>query len=187
MTILTGKFNWCGQLDKCYIIVGEVVLLMNNGGCWWQYQWVRPRWIPCVRSQYNYVTTSPGTIYVCIFKINLLPYTLTVTDVWKAKYVIKYDNVTDIFCLTMWDRHCGYWLMVEYRAAGGKQIQLGEELGPGPHCSTWTSHKSLRTEPHTAQGCQQCGTWQLQWIEICCINMQDSTSVPVSSILIQIH
>jgi len=28
--------------------------------------------------------------------------------------------------------------MVEYRAAGGKQIDLGKELGPGPHCSKWT-------------------------------------------------
>jgi len=25
---------------------------------------------------------------------------------------------------------------VEYRAAGGKQIELGKELGPGPCCST---------------------------------------------------
>jgi len=33
MTILTGKVNWSGQLDKRYIIVGEVVLFMNNGGC----------------------------------------------------------------------------------------------------------------------------------------------------------
>jgi hypothetical protein len=31
--------------------------------------------------------------------------------------------------------------MVEYGAAGGKQIELGRELGPEPHCSTWTSHK----------------------------------------------
>jgi len=27
--------------------------------------------------------------------------------------------------------------MVEYQAAGGKQIELGKELGPGPRCSTW--------------------------------------------------
>jgi len=28
-------------------------------------------------------------------------------------------------------------LLVEYRAAGGKQIELGKELEPGPRCSTW--------------------------------------------------
>jgi hypothetical protein len=31
--------------------------------------------------------------------------------------------------------------MVEYQAARGKQIELGEELEPGFHCSTWTTHK----------------------------------------------
>jgi len=30
---------------------------------------------------------------------------------------------------------CGYRLMVEYQAAGGKQIELGKELVQGPHCS----------------------------------------------------
>jgi len=27
--------------------------------------------------------------------------------------------------------------MVEYQAAGGKQIELGKELGPGPRCTAW--------------------------------------------------
>jgi hypothetical protein len=31
--------------------------------------------------------------------------------------------------------------MVEYRAAGGKKIEVGEELGAELHCSTLTSNK----------------------------------------------
>jgi hypothetical protein len=32
--------------------------------------------------------------------------------------------------------------MGEFRAAGGKKkIELGEKLGPGPHCPKWTTHK----------------------------------------------
>ena len=58
-----------------------------------------------------------------------------VTDDLKIKDMIKYYNVTDILYITLWDR-----LLVEYRVAGGKQIELGKNLGQG-HAGQHGSHK----------------------------------------------
>ena len=73
--------------------------------------------------------------------------------------------------------------MVKYRAAGGNQIELGGELRPNHTAPCGLHRKSLGSEPCTAQGCQQCGTSDEQWMEFCCVNVHGSTSVLNMSVL----